>query len=95
MILPSFAKSLNASGAALVLVVAIGCATGARSTPPRKQRTVETLPDGSQVVCELERPTGSHIAESVCHTYSADDVQRMKNQMVTPRSAADVKAPGT
>ncbi len=94
MHLPRLANPLIRSAAAVALVAAIGCATTGTKAPARKQRTVETLPDGSQVVCELERPTGSHIPETVCHTYSPLEVERMKSRLAVPPSAAGMRAPG-
>ncbi len=93
MDLPGWKHAVLGAAAMLYLAAALGCATST-TTARRSPRTVETLPDGSQVVCEQERPTGSHIFDTVCRTYSPAEVQRMKNQISVPRSADGMKAAG-
>ncbi len=72
--------------AGVVLVTALGCA-GAQARPSRWRPSVETLPDGTQVICQLERPTGSHIAEPVCRRVDAVTRQREQTQVELLRPA--------
>ena len=58
--------------AALSLALSLaGCATTGRPPSASKvdQRTGRfAMADGTVVVCEMERPTGSHMLERVCYT---------------------------
>lgn len=61
-------------------MAALGCA-GAPTRTSRWRPSVETLPDGTQVICQLERPTGSHIPEPVCRRVDAVMRQREQTQV--------------
>ncbi len=78
--------------AVLALAVALGCAAQSRETASARNASVEKLPSGTQVVCEMERPTGSHIAEQVCRKVvpAALDIARMQtqNQLDVPKNPA-------
>ncbi len=82
--------SRTSSVAVVALAVLIGCASPQRSATARKS-SVETLPDGTQLVCQMEKPTGSHIPEQVCRRVvpGGADRTRIQNQFATPKSAGD------
>ncbi len=76
--------------AVLALAAALGCALPRRTASARKP-SLETLPDGTQIVCQMEKPTGSHIPEQVCRKVvpAGLDISRTQTQiqLATPKSA--------
>ncbi len=85
---------LRSSLSRLVAVAALGCASQ-RTAATAKKPSVETLPDGTQVVCQMERPTGSHIAEQVCRKVvpAGLDIARQQTQiqLAIPKSGEPPK----
>lgn len=78
-------------GVATIAALALACAPRASKKTQQAWRPsgkVETLADGTKVICEMEKPTGSHIAEPVCRR--VDDVERTaertRNDLVTKKS---------
>jgi hypothetical protein len=72
------------SVALLVLAVALGCTAAHRSA----RAPIEVLPDGSQIVCQMERPTGTNIAQEVCRrSYPASLARtRLQNELIEPKA---------
>lgn len=77
------------AGACLALAAALACASGAPRAPRRPAVTVETLADGTKVICEVERPTGSHIPERVCRRATDADEQRERARATMVRPASN------
>ncbi len=63
--------------AALVLAAALGCTASQRAA---RGPSVQVLADGSQIVCDMERPTGTNIAQEVCRRYVPATLARTKLQ---------------
>ena len=58
---------------ALAAVLAIGCA----SSQARPQSGLATRDqNGNRVICQMERPIGSNIAEMICRTQESHDTDR-------------------
>ena len=54
------------------------------SPPAAKQASAKAASAGarqdSMVICEMERPTGSNIAERVCRPATPDEMERLRTQ---------------
>lgn len=72
----------------VVALLLSGCA----STATRSAAAPAVLTDAPgrryKVVCQMERSTGSNIAEKVCHTEPEDreDIRRLQDQLMAPTS---------
>ncbi len=73
----------------LVLAVALGCTAAHSARAP----TIAALPDGSQLVCEMERPTGSNIAREVCRRSDPASLARIKLQRELIEARSQVTKP--
>ena len=78
----------------LGLLVALGVSLGAAcaTSQPRPQSGLATHDEnGNKLICRMERPIGSNIAEMVCRTQESVDAQRQAAQTAIqnlPRSGA-------
>lgn len=72
---------------AALLACASAPQPAARVAPPAaaaKQASAKAASAGAQqdsmVICEMERPTGSNIAERVCRPATPDEMERLRTQ---------------
>lgn len=59
-------------------VAAVGCASASGSRPASGLAKVNER--GEKVICRMERPIGSNIAEMVCRTQESMDAQSQASQ---------------
>ncbi len=76
----------------LALAAALSLAGGCASSQPRPQSGLATRDEnGNRVICQMERPIGSNIAEMVCRTQQSHDADREAAQQAlqtAPKSGA-------
>ncbi len=74
--------------ASFVLAIMLGCGAPRTTSSWRPSGQIETLPDGTKVICQMERATGTNIAEPVCRRLDEIEKARAEAQIELLRPRA-------
>ncbi len=76
----------------LAIALSVSFAAGCATSQPRPASGLATHDaNGNKLICRMERPIGSNIAEMVCRTQEAADAERQATQSAiqnAPKSGA-------